>query len=126
MRFLSLMPATVSARILDLAAHRRLLRGADAREVGASPQMLIKLHHAGKLRRVARGVYSLPDAPVTEHQSLVEVCQRVPKAVICLLSALRFHDVGTQAPHEVWIALPESTPTPAITYPPLRIARLRG
>jgi predicted transcriptional regulator of viral defense system len=102
------------------------VRGSDAREVGASPQLLIKLHHAGKLRRVARGIYSLPDAPVTEHQSLVEVCRRVPKAVICLLSALRFHEVGSQAPHQVWIALPESTQTPAVSYPELRIARLRG
>ena len=88
--------------------------------------MLAKLHQAGKLQRVARGLYSLPDAPVTEHQSLVEVCRRVPNAVICLLSALQFHEVGTQAPHEVWIALPESTRAPAVTYPTLRISRLRG
>lgn len=88
--------------------------------------MLVKLHDAGKLRRVARGVYSLPDAPITEHQSLVEVCERAPKAVICLLSALQFHGVGTQAPHEVWIALPESTRTPTIAYPALRAVRLRG
>lgn len=63
---------------------------------------------------------------MTEHQSLGEVCRRVPRAVICLLSALRFHDIGTQLPFEVWIALPEATPTPAIDYPPLRISRLRG
>jgi predicted transcriptional regulator of viral defense system len=117
---------SASNRILDLATHRRFLSGVDAREVGASPQLLIKLHRAGKLQRVARGIYSLPDAPVTEHQSLIEVCRRVPKAVVCLLSALQFHEIGSQAPHEVWIALPESTPTPAIAYPELRIARLRG
>ena len=63
---------------------------------------------------------------MTEHESLVEVCRRVPKAVICLLSALQFHEIGTQLPHEVWIALPEATQTPAIDYPSLRIARLRG
>ena len=63
---------------------------------------------------------------MTEHQSLVEVCRRVPKAVVCLLSALQFHEIGTQLPHEVWIALPEATQTPAIGYPSLRIARLRG
>jgi predicted transcriptional regulator of viral defense system len=118
--------SSASDRILNLAVYRRLLRGADAREVGASPQLLIKLHQVGKLQRVARGMYSLPDAPVTEHQSLVEVCRRVPKAVICLLSALQFHEVGTQAPHEVWVALPESTRAPSITYPALHIVRLRG
>jgi len=56
----------------------------------------------------------------------MEVCKRVPKAVICLLSALQFHDIGTQLPHEVWIALPEATQTPRLDYPQLRVARLRG
>ena len=50
----------------------------------------------------------------------------MPKAVVCLLSALQFHEIGTQLPHEVWIALPEATQTPALDYPSLRIARLRG
>lgn len=117
---------TDTEQLLALAARRRLLRGADAREIGASPQLLIRLFQAGRLTRVARGIYSLPDAPVTEHQSLVEVCRRVPKAVICLLSALRFHEVGTQAPYQVWVALPESTPTPAVNSPQLRVVRLRG
>ena len=121
------MPETASNHILKLARRQRLLRAADVREHGASPQLLIKLHQAGKLARVARGVYSLPGQQrLTTHQSLAEVCQRVPKAVVCLLSALQFHDIGTQLPHEVWIALPEASQTPAVTYPPLRIARLRG
>lgn len=115
-----------SDRILDLAKHRSVLRAADIREHGWSPQLLLTLHQAGKLHRVARGLYSLPDADITEHQALIEVCQRVPKAVVCLLTALQFHGIGTQQPHEVWIALPEGTQTPAIDYPSLRIARLRG
>ena len=115
-----------SERILELAHRQRLLSAADVRAHGYSPQLLIKLHQSGKLQRVTRGIYSLPDSEPTEHQALVEVCRRVPKAVICLLSALQFHELGTQLPHEVWIALPEATPTPALDYPPLRIARLRG
>ncbi len=63
---------------------------------------------------------------MSEHQSLIEVCRRVPKAVVCLLSALQFHEIGTQLPFEVWIALPKATQTPALDYPALRIARLRG
>jgi len=118
--------STHTEQLLALATRKRLLRGADARGIGASPQLLVNLQRAGRLARVARGVYSLPDAPITEHQTLVEVCERVPKAVVCLLSALRFHDVGTQAPHEVWIALPEAAQTPAIDYPALRAVRLRG
>jgi predicted transcriptional regulator of viral defense system len=112
--------------ILELARHRRVLRAADVREHGWSPQLLIRLHQAGKLQRIARGLYGLPDAEITEHQTLIEVCQRVPKAVLCLLSALQFHEIGTQLPHEVWIAMPEGSQTPAMDYPTLRIARLRG
>lgn len=120
------MPINQSAQILELAHRRQLLSAADVREHGCSPQLLIKLHQSGKLQRVTRGIYSLPGREFTEHQPLVEVCRRVPKAVICLLSALQFHQIGTQLPHEVWIALPEATQTPAMDYPSLRIARLRG
>ena len=112
--------------ILALARHRRVLRAADVREHGWSPQLLIRLHQAGKLQRFARGLYGLPAADVTDHQTLIEVCQRVPKAVLCLLSALQFHEIGTQLPHEVWIALPEGTQSPVLSYPTLRITRLRG
>jgi len=115
-----------SDHILELARHRRVLRAADVREQGWSPQLLIRLHQAGKLHRLGRGLYGLPDAEITEHQTLIEVCQRVPKAVLCLLSALQFHEIGTQLPHEVWIALPEGTQAPALSYPKLRITRLRG
>jgi len=117
---------TQTARILELAHRQRLLSAADLRSHGWSPQLLLKLHRTGQLQRVSRGLYSLPDSEVTEHQSLAEVCRRVPKAVVCLLSALQFHEIGTQLPHEIWIALPEATQTPALDYPSLRIARLRG
>ncbi|MFC5607270.1 type IV toxin-antitoxin system AbiEi family antitoxin domain-containing protein [Variovorax soli] len=115
-----------SEHILALAGRRRVLRAADVREHGWSPQLLLRLHQTGKLQRLARGLYGLPDAEITEHQTLIEVCQRVPKAVLCLLSALQFHGIGTQLPHEVWVALPEGTQTPVLSYPALRITRLRG
>ena len=120
------MPPTQSNHILELALRQRLLSAADVRAHGWSPQLLIKLEQSGKLKRITRGLYSLPDGPITEHQSLIEVCRRVPKAVVCLLSALQFHEIGTQIPFEVWIALPEATQTPALDNPAVRIARLRG
>lgn len=126
MRLLKSAPMNQSDHILELARHQRVLCAADVREHGWSPQLLLSLHQAGKLQRVARGLYSLPDAEITEHQTLIEVCQRVPKAVLCLLSALQFHGIGTQMPHEVWVALPQATHTPALDYPLLRITRLRG
>ena len=119
-------PTHQADHILDLARRQRVLRAADVRAQGWSPQLLQSLHQAGKLDRVARGLYSLPDSNVTEHQTLIEVCQRLPKAVLCLLTALQFHNIGTQMPREVWIALPEATQTPVIDTPILRIARLRG
>nr|WP_145549974.1 AbiEi antitoxin N-terminal domain-containing protein [Variovorax boronicumulans] len=112
--------------IMELARERHVLRAIDVRERGWSPQLLIRLHQAGRLHRLGRGLYGLPNAEVTEHQTLMEVCQRVPKAVICLLSALQFHEVGTQLPHEVWVALPAATHTPELGYPPLRVARMGG
>ena len=119
-------PSTQSERILALAKRKTLVSAADVREHGWSSQMLIKLHKDGKLQRVNRGLYALPDAEPTPHRSLAEVCCRVPKGVVCLLSALQFHEIGTQLPHEVWIGVPEGTQTPAVDYPPLRIVRLRG
>ena len=115
-----------SGLILELARRQGVLRAADVRAQGWSPQLLIRLHQAGRLHRIARGLYQLPDAEITEHQTLIEVCQRVPKAVLCLLTALQFHEIGSQLPHAVWIALPEATQTPALRYPTLRITRLRG
>jgi len=120
------MPRTQTARILDLARRQPLLSAADLRSRNWSPQLLLKLHGTGQLQRVSRGLYSLPNSEIGEHQSIVEVCRRVPKAVICLLSALQLHEVGTQLPHQVWIALPEATQTPRIDYPSMRITRLRG
>jgi predicted transcriptional regulator of viral defense system len=126
MRILNFDLMNQSDHILALARQQQVLRAADVREHGWSPQLLIRLHQAGKLQRLGRGLYGLPDAEVTEHQTLLEVSQRVPKAVLCLLSALQFHAIGTQLPHEVWIALPEGTQTPKLDYPPLRVTRLRG
>ncbi|MBC7480700.1 MAG: type IV toxin-antitoxin system AbiEi family antitoxin domain-containing protein [Rhizobacter sp.] len=120
------MSPTQSDHILEFAQRQLLLGAADVRAHGWSPQLLVKLAQSGKLQRIARGLYSLPDSPMTDHQSLIEVCRRVPKAVVCLLSALQFHEIGTQLPFEVWIALPEATQTPALGSPALRIARLRG
>ena len=71
--------------------------------------------------RVARGLYAVPDAAISTHRSLVEVARAVPAATVCLLSALRFHELTTQAPREVWIALdvhawkPRNTPFPVRT-----------
>ena len=83
-----------SVRPRDLAAH------------AIPADYLDRLHRLGEINRVARGVYSWPDAEVTEHHSLADIARLVPAGVVCLLSALQVHGLTTQTPHEVWLALP--------------------
>lgn len=78
---------------------------------------------SGQLVRVAWGLYALPGYQGGEFSALVEVAKRAPKVVFCLLTALRLHDLTTQAPHEVWIAIANKDHPPRIQYPPLRTIR---
>jgi len=75
----------------------------------------------GKLERVGRGLYALPEADPSAQRSLAEVAKRVPQGVVCLLSALQFHELTTQAPFQVWLAIPRGTWRPSIDYPPVRV-----
>lgn len=112
--------------VLALAAHQPLLRARDLTEHALPTVTLSRLVAAGKLDRVARGVYSLPGRALSEHRSLAEVALRVPRGVVCLLSALRVHGIGAQAPFEVWLAIPPHTPTPRLDQPALRVVRMSG
>ena len=75
------------------------------------------------LIRVTRGLYQLADAEVTTPHDLVEVAKLVPKGVICLVSALQFHDLTLQTPGRVWLAIGPKARKPKIDYPPIRIVR---
>lgn len=112
--------------VLRLARRRVLLRARDLAERTLPTVTLTRLVAAGKLERVARGVYGLPDRALHEHRSLAEVAIRVPRGVVCLLSALRVHDIGTQAPFEVWLAIPHHNVAPRLDHPKLRIIRMSG
>jgi predicted transcriptional regulator of viral defense system len=89
-------------------------------------EYLRQLCREGKLVREGRGLYSLPDADVTVHHGLAQASKAIPKGVICLLSALRFHEIGTQAPHEVWIAIDRRAARPRVEHPRMRIVRFSG
>ena len=120
-------PAATSThehQVLRLARARKLLRARDVAEHGLPTIALTRLVQAGKLQRVARGLYGVPGAKTSEHRSLAEVSARVPKGVVCLLSALRVHEIGTQAPFEVWLAIPLHMVTPRLDQPAIRIVRM--
>jgi len=119
-------PQTSEQAVLQLAHQRQLLRARDLLECGLPTITLTRLVSVGKLERIARGVYSLPNQSISEHRSLAEAAIRVPRGVVCLLSALRVHDIGTQAPFEVWMAIPHHMLSPRIDQPSLRVVRMSG
>jgi len=90
---------------------------------GLSRTEISRRVRAGSLLRIARGLYALPDHQSGEHGALLEVAKRAPRVVFCLLTALRFHELTTQAPHEVWIAIGNKDHPPRLDYPRLRTIR---
>jgi predicted transcriptional regulator of viral defense system len=113
-------------RTLKLA---RRSQGVSARELsraGIHRQVLSRLVAAGKLERVARGLYRLPEQSQTEHHGLAIAAAAVPQGVVCLLSALQYHGIGTQLPFAIWMAIDRRARRPALKYPPLRVVRYSG
>ena len=112
--------------ILHLASEHGLIRPRDLALRGIPTVALTRLVRQGLLQRVGRGLYALPDRTVSEYSALAEVARKHPNVIVCLLSALRFHDLTTQSPFEVWLGIPNKARAPKIDYPPLRILRLSG
>ncbi|MBL7223161.1 MAG: AbiEi antitoxin N-terminal domain-containing protein [Candidatus Brocadiae bacterium] len=113
-------------RVLELVRAGGVLRPRDLEARGISRQHLYLLHERGLVRRVGRGLYVLPDEAPTEHHTLAEACKRAPNAVVCLLSALRFHGLTTQAPFEAWLAIDGQAWKPRVDAPPVRFVRFSG
>ena len=114
------------ARILQIAQKKKLFRLSEARAAGVHPEYVRRLTRLGQLTRVGRGLYALPTLKPTEHHTLAEVAKRVPKAVFCLLTALRFHGLGTQNPREVWLAVDRRAGMPRVDFTPVRTIRISG
>ncbi len=121
------MPAaTHTQRVLDLASRKGLLRASDLDAIEAPRVVLTRLTAAGLLDKVGRGLYCLPGHSGSEHESLVAVAMKVPQAVFCLLTALQFHELTTQLPRRVWIAMPRGSHVPRLDYPPVRMVQMTG
>jgi predicted transcriptional regulator of viral defense system len=111
---------------LQLVKEQGMVRPRDLAERDIPPDYLDRLYRRGLVERVARGIYAWPEAEVGEHHTLAQAARQVPRGVICLLSALRFHGLTTQSPHEVWLALPPKAWSPRVQYPKLRVVRFSG
>lgn len=117
------MPSPQPERLLRLLKRRGMVRSAEMQTQGITAATAARLVRDGRIVRLSRGLYQLPDAPMEAHHALAEAAKRVPKGVICLVSALAFHDLTDQLPPKVWVALGRKDWTPRVEYPPLRIAR---
>jgi predicted transcriptional regulator of viral defense system len=120
----------MAAKKIDptLKAIQRLgvVRPAELEVQGIPRAQLYRLVRRGLVARQARGIYVASNHPYTEDHALAQVAKRVPNGAFCLLTALRFHELTTQAPAEVWIALPEKARKPRLDYPQLRVSRFSG
>ena len=117
---------THAQRILSLARQKGLLRASDLDAIEAPRVVLTRLTEAGLLERVSRGLYRLPSHPGSEHEGLATVAAKVPQAVFCLLTALQFHELTTQLPRQVWIAMPRGSHVPRLDYPPIKMVQMTG
>jgi predicted transcriptional regulator of viral defense system len=117
---------TQKEKVIDLVKRLGVVRVRDLSEKGLHHESLRRLCKNGVLIKTGRGLYELADADVTEHHSLSLIGKKIPNAVVCLLSALQFHDIGTQSPSIVWIAIDRRAGKPKMDYPPLRIVRFTG
>jgi predicted transcriptional regulator of viral defense system len=120
------MPNSARRRILKLAQGGGYVTARAVSEAGMHTQELTRLVADGTLERVARGRYRLADAQITEHHGLALATAAAPEGVICLLSALGFHGVGTQLPAEVWLAIERGRRPPRLAHVQLRVVRFSG
>ena len=119
-------PDTYNQRVLDLARLKGMLRTVDVQNAGIPRTILSRLTSSGQLEKIGRGLYRLPDAQPSEYETLATIATRVPQAVFCLLSALQFHELTTQLPRQVWIAMPRGSHIPKIDYPPVKMIQFTG
>jgi predicted transcriptional regulator of viral defense system len=120
------MPGPKTNTLLRLASKRQIVRTKDAAELGIPRTYLARLVRKGVLEKVGRGLYASPHFRSTEHSTLIEATYRLPQGVVCLLSALRFHNFTTQSPREIWMAIGQKTWAPKISSPSIRIMRMSG
>lgn len=120
------MTAIRTAQILQIARRKGVLRPSDLRELAIPRVYLSRMVEQGLIMRTGRGLYVPADAELSEHHSLAEASRRVPRGIVCLLSALDYHGMTSQLPHEVWLAIDRKARLPVVDSPRVRIVRFSG
>ena len=103
-----------------------MLKTGEALSAGIHPRTLYEMQRIGILEQLTRGLYRLADLPPLGNPDIVSVSLKVPNGVICLISALAYHEITTQVPHEVYVALERGTEAPRLGHPPIRIVWFSG
>ena len=114
-------PETIEKALDAFRQHDSILRTSQAIQLGIAPRTLYALYEAGLLVKVTRGVYRLAEAEPLSNADLIQVALRIPKGIICLISALSYHNLTAQIPHQVYVALPLDAEKPRLAYPPVRL-----
>lgn len=120
------MKSTLIEKTLKIATQTGVIRPKDLDQYGIPRKYLHILYRKGLLDRIGRGLYVSPESEPTENRSLAEVSKRIPHAVVCLISALQFHDLTTQLPSKVWIAIDRKARLPNEDAIPMRVYRFSG
>ena len=123
---ISVQYSSSGASSLQRLGSRAFFRPCDAVALGIHSRALRRLVDDGSVERVARGLYHLTHVEPTEHYTLAAVCARVPDSIVCLLSALSVHGLGTQLPRQEWIAIPHKARTPRLPELPVKVIRFSG
>lgn len=110
-------------RVVDMLADRGMARLSELIDGGVTATSVARLEREGVIVRLGRGLYQLPDAPVDAHHTLAEAAKLVPRGVVCLVSALAFHNLTDKLPSKVWLAIAPKDWKPRIAHPPIRFVR---
>ncbi len=111
-----------SERVLQIASKRGVITASDMTRAGISRRYLYILREKGLLQQTGRGLFRLPNAPMTEWHDIAELAKKNPGVVVCLLSALQYHGLTTELPHEMWVAVPQGMWRPRSDSFPLRVS----
>lgn len=119
-------PQTQEQRVLSALKRQGMARYADFSKQGITPATIARMREKGLIHQLGRGLYQLPDAEFDAHHTLAEAAKRVPKGIVCLVSALAYHELTDTIPRSVWMAIGPKDWRPVISQPPLQIVRFSG